>query len=117
MVYIITGALLCAVLFGGTLIAAGVFAGVILFLALAVIYIQLPKGAKRVLVLFRLPVDFGISGVVFTMLGGGTATALLGAVTCGLLVTLALHHQVHILNDESMLVRDVRAILKHAKKL
>lgn len=117
MSIIIVLVLVAALIWGGGTIAAGVFTGIITFLALAVIYAQLPKPVKRFIVFFRLVLDFAISGLVLAMLGGTTATALVGAVTCGLLVTLGLHSQVHVLKEQSMLVNDVERFMRTTGKL
>lgn len=117
MSYIIVVCLVFALVLGGSTIAAGIMTGFMLFVALAVIYSQFPDGLKKSIVQVRLLVDFGISFSVFAMIGSNTATALLGAVTCGLLVTLGLHQQRHILEKESMLVGDVRKVLHSLRRL
>jgi hypothetical protein len=115
--WIIVGALLLAMIFGGGVITAGVFTGFIIFLGMAVIYGQLPDGVKATIVKGRIFVDLAGSGAVLAMLGTNTATALVGAVSCGLLITLGLHQQKHLAKHESMLVKDVRRVVEASRKL
>lgn len=117
MFYIVMIVLGGAFVVGSTTVASGVYAGIIIFLGMAIVYRSFPMPLRKTIVFFRVLVDFTVSGGVFAMVGGSTSTSLLAAVTCGILVTLGLHQQACILDEKSMLVQDVEALLKGATKL
>ena len=117
MTLIIILSLIAAVVFGGSTVKAGVIAGFLVFLGAAVIYASLPRPLKSVIVFFKLPVDFALSFIVFGMVGGNTATSLLAAVSCGVLVTAALAQQAHQFKGESTLVNDVESIVINSRHL
>jgi len=109
--------LISALILGGASISGGIMAGFIMFASMAVIYNQLWDSVKSFIVKYRLFLDFTISSSIVAALGA-TALGVISAITCGLLVTLGLHSQRHIIiENDSMLFSDAKKILELAKKL
>lgn len=108
--------LISALILGGASISGGIMAGFIMFSSMAVIYTQFGDWLKRIIVRWRVFLDFTISASIVGALGT-TALGVISAITCGLLVTLGLHSQKHILEHESMLMKDCMEVLRLAKKM
>lgn len=117
MFYIVAITLIGALVLGTSQVAGGVYAGFILFLGMAIIYKSFPLALRKVIVYFRVLVDFTVSTLTFAAVGSSATTSLMAAVTAGILVTLGLHHQQHVLEHKSMLVQDVEALIKAGRSL
>ncbi len=117
MIYAIISVLVIALLIGSSAISGGIMLGLVIATGLAVVYSQLPQWTKRFIVRFRLIFDALISGAVFVTIHSNTATGLVGAATCGLLVTLLLHHQSNKMVGQSTVASDAQSLLKSLKTM
>jgi len=117
MTYAIIIVLLMALVLGSTAIAGGTMLGLVIATGLAVIYTQFPHWLKSLVITFRLPLDFLISASVFFTMNSNTATGLVGAGTCGLLVTLMLHHAANIKKQTSTVRTDAQSLLRSLKRM
>jgi len=113
MVYAIVGVLVCALILGSTAISGGIMLGLLAIAGLAVIFSQLPSWIKRFIISMRLLFDFGISAMVYLLIGSDTVTGLVGAATAGLLATLLLHHQAKKESGKSVMADDARHLLRN----
>lgn len=86
--------------------------GLVIATGLSVIFTQFPNWLKSFIIKFRLILDFGISAGVFFALNSDTVTGLVGAATCGLLITLLLHHQATKRSGGSTLATDAQSLMR-----
>lgn len=117
MIYIVLAVLAFGLFVGSSQVTSGIFIGILLFLASAFVYRQFPEFLKRAIISTRWIIDFCATGIVIGVLGASTATSLTGAVVYGILITLGMHSQVHILNDRSMFYEDAKALWESRRQL
>jgi len=107
MTPIVISLMLTGFFLGSPAIASGIILGTMIIAGLSILYMPLPISAKRVIVFFRWPIDLSLSTGICIALGATTATALVGAVTAGLLMTLLLSYENQKLSGISSDKRDI----------
>ena len=96
---------------GGAVVAGGLMIGVLSTVGYLLVHRQLPMFLRRTIAHFHIVVDIFLGLIVYRLFSNNTATALIGAVSNSILISIYLNYErQHLLdNDHNVLkVLDIR---------
>ncbi len=117
--YAAIGVLAMGVMFGGSIIIAGIIVGLLLFLAFSLEFSQLSPRWKIAVLRNRMLIDTVVVGAAIATIGLSTVTSVIGVTVVSLAVTFGLEHQSkkHGLDSKKSTVDIVEAKLKQQNLL
>jgi len=106
------GLLILGLMQGGTIIGTGIFVGVLTFVSLAALYLQLSFTLKKFVIRYRGFIDVFLSITLLGMLGISTATGLIASTTAGLLMTLGFYTEYVRMSNTGELSSEVKDLFR-----